>query len=313
MSEHPDRGSPVLCPEARERLDTLLRRISFRTEVFFRGQLCGAWGLDTSGSGKVSFHLVGHGDCWLHLPYRSSPLPLPAGTVAIFPHDCVHSIASAANPAPEYGERVSDPPLPIDPGHPGTALICGYIDVEPTCRRLLLAGMPEHLVIDGGVQGSVGRLMELLFNEAARDDLAATAVLERLADALLLLVIRTAVAGHHPSAGLLGALQDPLLWPAVSALLDEPARHWSLEALAERAHLSRTSFAQRFRAAAGASPIEMLTQWRMYLARGWLESERLPMVTVAERCGYGSEAAFAKAFKRAVGINPGELRRSSWR
>jgi AraC-like DNA-binding protein len=47
----------------------------------------------------------------------------------------------------------------------------------------------------------------------------------------------------------------------------------------------------------------------MHLARRWLETEQPSVLEVAERCGYQSEAAFSKAFKRMTGVGPGEYRR----
>ena len=74
--------------------------------------------------------------------------------------------------------------------------------------------------------------------------------------------------------------------------------------------MSRSSFAERFNALVGKTPMEFLSEWRMQLARRWLEQDRLAVVDVAERCGYLSEAAFSKAFKRITGVGPGEFRRT---
>lgn len=57
------------------------------------------------------------------------------------------------------------------------------------------------------------------------------------------------------------------------------------------------------------APAQYVTQWRLHLARGWLQDARLSLAQVAERAGYGSEFAFAKAFKRVFGVAPGAYRR----
>ena len=62
--------------DAKQALNEILRRISFRAEVFYRGQLCDSWALDTSGTGNVNFHIVCHGGCWLHLPRGNTPLTI---------------------------------------------------------------------------------------------------------------------------------------------------------------------------------------------------------------------------------------------
>jgi AraC family transcriptional regulator, activator of mtrCDE len=73
--------------DAKQALSNILRRISFRAEVFYRGQLCDSWALDTSGTGNVNFHIVCQGECWLHLPGDKAPARLHNGDIVVFPHD----------------------------------------------------------------------------------------------------------------------------------------------------------------------------------------------------------------------------------
>jgi AraC-like DNA-binding protein len=54
--------------------------------------------------------------------------------------------------------------------------------------------------------------------------------------------------------------------------------------------------------------MQYLTNWRMQLAATHLLSGRAGIAEVAERVGYASEAAFSRAFKRAVGLSPGDWR-----
>ncbi|GAA2348163.1 hypothetical protein GCM10010246_39280 [Streptomyces cuspidosporus] len=77
----------------------------------------------------------------------------------------------------------------------------------------------------------------------------------------------------------------------------------------QAAGLSRAAFARRFTALAGRSPLAYLTWWRMTLAARLLRESELPLRAVAERSGYTSEFAFAKAFKREYGVAPGGYRR----
>ena len=76
-----------------------------------------------------------------------------------------------------------------------------------------------------------------------------------------------------------------------------------------RAGLSRAAFARRFHALVGVPPLAYLTHWRMSTAARLLRESDLSLATVAARIGYGSEFAFAKAFKRAHGHAPGGYRR----
>lgn len=84
-----------------------------------------------------------------------------------------------------------------------------------------------------------------------------------------------------------------------------------MESLAARAGLSRAAFARRFTALAGELPRAYLTRWRMTTAARLLRESEAPLTAVAAQTGYGSEYAFAKAFKREFGLAPGGYRRDA--
>lgn len=112
-------------------------------------------------------------------------------------------------------------------------------------------------------------------------------------------------------AGWPAALADPAVSAALEAMHAEPAAPWTVAGLADRAGLSRTVFAQRFTVLVGRPPLAYLTWWRMTTAARLLRQADEPLSAVARRCGYASEFAFAKAFKREFTVTPGAFRRSS--
>jgi AraC-like DNA-binding protein len=56
--------------------------------------------------------------------------------------------------------------------------------------------------------------------------------------------------------------------------------------------------------------VQYLTKWRMQLASRKLLEGRSSVAAVAVDVGYDSEAAFARAFKRLVGMPPAAWRRA---
>ncbi|NUP63307.1 MAG: helix-turn-helix transcriptional regulator, partial [Nonomuraea sp.] len=88
----------------------------------------------------------------------------------------------------------------------------------------------------------------------------------------------------------------------------DPGHPWQLEELARAAAMSRTTFAVRFKEAAGVPPLTYLLDWRMSLAARALRQESVPVATLARSVGYTSESAFSNAFKRAVGVAPRRYR-----
>ena len=84
---------------------------------------------------------------------------------------------------------------------------------------------------------------------------------------------------------------------------------WTVASLAAEAAMSRSAFAARFAELVGESPMQYVTRWRMHTALTWLKEEDVPLIDMAYRLGYQSEAAFNRAFKRVMGISPGVARR----
>ena len=56
--------------------------------------------------------------------------------------------------------------------------------------------------------------------------------------------------------------------------------------------------------------VAYLTRWRMQVAATALREDGAGVAELAGALGYRSEAAFARAFKRVVGVPPGAVRRS---
>lgn len=294
----------------KHQLDDFLRRIHLGSEVYYVGQLCDAWHMTTpGGSDATTFHLLCHGEAWIHLPDQSDPTRMHDGDIAFFPHDAAHTF-SALSTIPEQPFDCSKP-APLSKAAPGTGLLCGHLQLHAPVRRLLLASFPEFLLIRPD-QSTVGRqmrsLIEMMTEEATLNDLGVKAILGHLSDTLFLLVIRH-VLHHEPGlTPLLAALSDEHLRLAVAAFIDNPAEIWTVERMAGLACQSRSAFSERFTQLVKMPPMEFVATWRMQLATGMLAGEHANMLDVALRCGYESEAAFRKAFKRIVGITPGKVR-----
>lgn len=91
------------------------------------------------------------------------------------------------------------------------------------------------------------------------------------------------------------------------AHLDEPL---TVEDLARQALLSPRTFARRFRAATGTTPMQWLLRQRVLLAQRLLETTDLPVDVVAPRCGFGAATALRVHFRRLVGTTPMAYRRT---
>jgi AraC-like DNA-binding protein len=135
-------------------------------------------------------------------------------------------------------------------------------------------------------------------------------VVQHLAQMLLVQALRLHLAeGLQGGVGWLFALADKQMSAAINAMHDDPAHRWTLQTLADRAGMSRSSFAQKFKETVGASPMEYLTRWRMLVAGDRLAHSADPVSTIAMSLGYESESAFSTAFKRVMGCSPRQYSR----
>ena len=108
-------------------------------------------------------------------------------------------------------------------------------------------------------------------------------------------------------AGMLAGLSHPRLRLALVAMHENPAQDWSLEALAARAGMSRSVFANAFRDTVGCTPGAYLQRWRIGLAEQALRRGRT-LALIADEVGYGGEAALSRAFKAQTGLSPRQWR-----
>jgi AraC-like DNA-binding protein len=153
-------------------------------------------------------------------------------------------------------------------------------------------------------------VFKLMAAEARAFQPGGEAVITRLADVLVIQAIRAWIE-TAPAArtGWLGALQDPQVGRALALIHREPARAWTVASLARELAMSRSAFAARFTQLVDEPAMQYLTHWRMQLAHHALATEGATVGELAGRLGYQSEAAFARAFKRVMGVAPGVVKR----
>ncbi|HMM70682.1 MAG TPA: AraC family transcriptional regulator [Rhodocyclaceae bacterium] len=285
-------------------LSSILNAYQLRAGVYGNPRLCGAWQMGTSGHKRAAFHIIGRGQCWLHLHDSVAPQALQGGDIVVFPHDAWHMLSGAPELAGE------DNVMPSADEGPFTTLVCGYFEFQVGDKNPILDALPEVIIVRREDAGRPLELIgQLLIDEARSEAIGTRTVLDKLTDTLFVMVVRQYISGLADQRGLLAALADPRLRKALAIIHREPATAWTLDSLAQIAGMSRASFAQRFSELVGTSPIEYLTRWRMTQAELLLRNPQVSVAAVAERVGYETEAAFRKAFKRVHGVGPGSIRR----
>ncbi len=272
----------------------------------------------------ISYHVVTQGSCWAGLR-GSAPERFETGDVLVVPQGHAYFLAEPADAPDSYGHEqavdffrcmaAGEMPTTVNAGAGGalrTQFICGFLGCRSRPFNPVLAALPPMIHLRAGTPGSA-RMQPLIDFAIAelRDSAKGTrGVLLRLAELMFVEVVRRQLeATAGAPAGWLAGLHDPLVARALAALHGEPARHWTLDALAAQAGTSRSVLAERFAHFVGQPPMQYLMQWRMQLATHELAQPGSKLVAVAQAVGYESEAAFSRAFKRAVGQTPAEWRR----
>ncbi|GAA3993863.1 AraC family transcriptional regulator [Streptomyces sp. NBC_01352] len=277
------------------------------------------WGTRFEPSDGAGFHVVLRGSAWL-VPAEGDPVALGPGDVAFLAHGRGHALASG--PDVEMDLVRLDPdgawpelPSPERDAPPDTVMLCGAYLLDRSRAHPLLTELPEvvHLPARVGAHRSLRAAVELLGAELEEAQPGADTVVASLLDTLLLYILRAWWQGERHGTGQptgwAAALADPAVAAALRAIHGDPAHPWTVEELGARGGLSRAAFARRFAALVGEPPLAYLTWWRMTTAGRLLRTDDLPLRQVAQRTGYASEFAFAKAFKREYGVAPGQYRR----
>jgi len=326
-------------------LSDLLRVVRLRGAVFFYLRNAESWVAETPRSSKIipavmpgvehlmPFHGLARGSCWGGVA-GEAPIRLDEGDVVLFPQGDHHVLSSTPGMRAKgvdvdiyFSPKPPQLPWSLTVTNEGTAtesvegggreettVVCGYLGCDAKPFNPLLASMPRMVHIPGlAGKGNSWTAMYLrsLADESTRKRPGGEAVLERMSEMLFVEALRHYASSLPPGqTGWLAGMRDAAVGRALALIHQRPAEAWTVERLGEQAALSRSVLHERFVHFIGLPPIQYLAQWRMQLAAGWLRETDAKVVEVAQEVGYESEAAFSRAFRRAVGESPAAWRRA---
>jgi AraC-like DNA-binding protein len=266
------------------------------------------------------FGMVSRGNCWLSVEGMPDPLPLtggdcfllaPASTYALRdnPRTRARSFCEAA---PKNGSNV----IHYGGGGAPTTIISGWFSFSQISIKPLKRLLPDLILVkaDQAQTLALHSTLQLLASEMAEPAPGSEVMVNRLADILFIQCVRAHIASSSANckSGWLRAIFDPKIGVALKAMHEKVENPWTVETLAVAAGMSRSAFALRFKELLGETPLEYLTNWRMYKAIGSLQKkDDRKLFEIAKSVGYDSDAAFSKAFKRVLGVAPREYRRSA--
>lgn len=283
--------------------------------VFLSG--AGQWAASVNLPGRAVFHAVLRGQARCVIEDRC--LDLDTGDILIIPAAVAHRICAVdAEQVPpqqdisSYFSNYRRDPLMVGEGETNAFLLTASTIFDAVLAAPLITALPAAFPIHGLRHDPPNWLrigVQFLLDEMSEVRPGHQFILDRLCDIWFLECLRTYI-DDLPEADntWLRALKDPVLARVLSHMHDQPARSWTVPALAEVAHLSRSAFADRFIRIMGKPPLTYLTEHRMRLAIWQLTHTAQPICHIAEAVGYSSENAFGQAFRRLNGVSPGQYR-----
>ena len=271
-----------------------LSAVRVQGACYGRIQIGASWAPQPKAGSHAGFGSVSYGQAWLSLPDVSEPVHL------------FHGDFFLVAPGREYV-------LTTAPGEAPTAIIAGRFDFDESHGRPLTEFIPPLILIRANQPHvlPLQKTLELLASEVDASTPGSEIAVRRLADLLLIQALRAHIADSHSDrTGWLHALSDSHIGAALNSMHNHIEHPWTVASLASEAGMSRSAFALRFKELMSESPLEYLTRWRMYRGSDLLRESDRKLADVAQAVGYDSDGAFHKAFKRVLGIAPGEYRRS---
>ncbi len=103
-------------------------------------------------------------------------------------------------------------------------------------------------------------------------------------------------------------MPDPRVARVLDAILEDPARNWTVATLSRIAHLSNAQFSKVFTTEVGLSPVAFAVNTKIGRAKELLRETSMNVTEIAEALGYKDVFHFSHQFKKIQGVPPSRLR-----
>jgi AraC-like DNA-binding protein len=269
-------------------------------------------------SGPVGLcYFVKRGTVWLERDGESNRVvELRQGTVVGGSGLVAHWFKSDARAVTRRARPIECAPLgPLHDAsdHP-VELVIGHVPLESLALVSLMGGV---MIIPPNADSSICRR---IWNALAQieDELTdarplggVTPAVRRQSELILLNMARHSVAtGARDAVESLRMRLDLRIVRATAEAAHGPLSTWTVAKLARIAGMSRTTFAERFQRLTGRSPLQTITHMRLRQAASTLTRGHKSIAQVADEAGYGSPAAFIRAFERYFHVTPKQWRKT---
>jgi AraC family transcriptional activator of mtrCDE len=193
-------------------------------------------------------------------------------------------------------------------GEPELMVICGYFNASFGGSLDPFATLQPPLVERFASADQLDRTLKCALAELLAQEVGMKAMTTTLLKQVLVKLLRISLKSPNLWVERFSVLGDPQIARAFADMVSQPCRSHSVQALSEKAGLSRSVFMARFTTAFGRSPMAVLRQLRMRHAAVLLTNDHLSIEQISHRAGYASRSSFFKAFQKAYGSDPSNYR-----
>lgn len=177
----------------------------------------------------------------------------------------------------------------------------GAEDVIDLIRNPMIESIHENSQMHSAIS--------MLLHELGSPVVGSRAMIKAVLTQCLIDMLRRRLSQDDGALRWMAALRDPQVWEALRAMLDAPGDPHTVESLADRVGMSRSSFANRFSTAYGSGPIELLRDLRLRKASTLLCETDIPIKRIAYMVGFTSRTAFSRLFEQRTGHSPIQFRK----
>lgn len=267
-----------------DRLSLILERLSITAGVFFSGNLCGVSSFDGAASRVGHIHLLQSGRIDVMDEYKQV-ISIDQPSLIFYPQPKLHQLRAVESDQAQ--------------------LVCATIQYGADASNPLTKALPEMVVLNIDEKGYIAAAVEGLFQEAFDNREGKQLLVDKLAEVMVVHLLRNILERGEHTRGLLAGLADKELSNVLLKVHKAPHEHWTLDNMSQLAFMSRSKFAEKFKQVIGQSPGDYLIDWRISIAQSEMKKGK-PIAVVANEVGYENVSGLSKAFKKKTGQSPTE-------
>ncbi|MEP0071032.1 AraC family transcriptional regulator [Pyruvatibacter sp.] len=299
--------------------DHIFDQLDIQAEPFAICEIHGTCHVALKPDSAVTLHYILSGEGQIKMRGQP-PIKIAAGSLVLIPSLNSHEVQNdgarvvpgpACKPAALNLAQILKSDPEDEPSTSRLIALCAHVNIGLMGATDVINLIREPLVVQADNDTALLALVDALTSEVSEPRIGSRALIRALLLQAVIAMLRDRMAAGDGTMDWMAALRDPMIWKALSAMLDSPGDPHSVESLADASGMSRAAFAKRFAQAYGAGPMELLRSLRVRKAGELLRNTDLPVKRVAETVGFSSRSAFSRTFEAVAGQSPSTFRKES--